>query len=108
MTKPSSTQGPRPTTPAQRDLRAIPQNSQDECYNLLLRKKLYRGPEESQTALDDCLKRYNQKRPHSGRCCYGKAHWETSQATRLLELETDLSRGGDQSDSTVLEYIVVC
>ena len=80
---------------------------QDECYCLLFRKKLYRSLEELQTDLDDWLEHYNRERPHSGRYCYGKSPWETFQATRLLALEKDLTRGGDQSDSTVLQHTAV-
>ena len=80
---------------------------QDECYSLLFRKKLYRSLEELQVDLDAWLDRYNKERPHSGRYCYGKTPWETFQQNRPLALEKDLSRGGDQSDSTTLQYSTV-
>ena len=80
---------------------------QDECYSLLFRKKLYRSLEVLQTDLDAWLEHYNRERPLSGRYCYGKTPWETFQATRLLALEKDLIRGGDQSDSTVLQHTAV-
>ena len=104
MRSPRYTAGPRPcfdiSTP--RDNRphtngtrgGFHKTLQDECYSLLFRKKLYRSPEDSQTDLDDWLESYNRERTHSGRYCYGKTPWETFQATRLLELENDLSRGG--------------
>jgi transposase InsO family protein len=50
---------------------------QDECYSLLLRKKLYRFLEELQVDLDEWLRKYNEERPHSGRYCYGKTSWRT-------------------------------
>ena len=78
-----------------------------ECYSLLVRKKPYRSLEELQTNLDAWLESYNRERPHSGRYCYGKTPWETFQVTRHLALEKDLSRGGDQSDSTVLQHTAV-
>ena len=80
---------------------------QDECYSLLFRKKLYRSLEELQTDMDAWLERYNRESPHSGRYCYGKTPWETFQASRPLALEKDLSRGGDQSDNTVLQLTAV-
>ena len=69
---------------------------QDECYSLLFRKKLYQNPKELQ-----------RERLHPGRYCYRKTPWETFQATRLLALEKDLSRGGDQSDNTILQFTAV-
>ena len=80
---------------------------QDECYSLLFRKKLYRGLEELQTDLDAWLESYNRERPHSGRYCYGKTPWETLKASKQLTLEKDLSRGGDQSDNTILQFTAV-
>ena len=50
---------------------------------------------------------YNRERPHSGRYCYGKTPWETFQASKPLALEKDLSRGGNQSDNTVLQPTAV-
>ncbi len=80
---------------------------QDECYSLLFRKKLYRSLEELQVDLDALLERYNRERPHSGRYCYGKTPWETFQQSRHLALEKDLSRGGEQSNNTTLQYSAV-
>ena len=74
----------------------------DECYSLLFRKKLYRTLEELQIDLDARLEHYNRERPHSGRYCYGKTSWETSQASKRLAFQKDLSRGGVRSDNTVL------
>ena len=57
--------------------------------------------------LDAWLEKYNNERPHSGRYCYGKTPWETFQQSRHLALEKDLSRGGDQSDNTTLQFSAV-
>lgn len=50
---------------------------QDECYNILFRKKLYRTLEELQTDVDEWLRKYNHERPHSGKYCYGKTPYQT-------------------------------
>ena len=80
---------------------------QDECYNLLFRKKLYYSLDELQVDLDAWLEKYNRERPHLGRYCYGKTPWETFQLSRHLALEKDLSQGGNQSDSTTLQQAAV-
>ena len=68
---------------------------------------MYRSLEELQFDLDAWLDKYNKERPHSGRYCYGKTPWETFQQSRPLALEKNLSRGGDQSDNTTLQYSTV-
>jgi intein/homing endonuclease len=80
---------------------------QDECYSLLLRKKLYRSLEELQVDLDEWLRKYNEERPHSGRYCYGKTSWRTFLDSKYLALEKDLSRGGDGSYTTTRAMIPV-
>ena len=80
----------------------------DECYSLFFRKMLYRSLEELQTGLDVWLESYNrEQRFHSGRYSYWKILRETFQATERQALEKNLSRGGDQSDHTVLQHIAV-
>ena len=49
----------------------------DEFYNIAFRKKIYRSLDELQVDLDEWLVKYNQERPHSGRCCYGKTPMQT-------------------------------
>ncbi len=50
---------------------------QDECYNILFRKKLYSKLEELQTDVDEWIRKYNHERPHSGKYCYGKTPYQT-------------------------------
>lgn len=45
---------------------------QDECYNIIFRKKFYNSLEEIQNDVDAWLISYNNDRPHSGKHCYGK------------------------------------
>jgi transposase InsO family protein len=50
---------------------------QNECYNILFRKKIYNSIEELQIDVDEWLRRYNTTRPHSGKHCYGKTPYQT-------------------------------
>jgi hypothetical protein len=38
----------------------------------VFRKRIYHTLDELQTGLDTWLKEYNEVRPHSGKCCFGK------------------------------------
>lgn len=49
---------------------------QDEFYAVAFRKKLYDNLEVLQQDLDQWLEYYNERRPHSGRYCYGKTPME--------------------------------
>lgn len=50
---------------------------QDEFYSIAFRKKVYQSLEELQKDLDGWLVEYNQRRPHTGRYCYGKTPYQT-------------------------------
>jgi transposase InsO family protein len=50
---------------------------QDEFYSIAFRKKVYQSLEELQKDLDEWLVEYNQRRPHTGRYCYGKTPYQT-------------------------------
>lgn len=50
---------------------------QEEFYAITFRKKLYQDLEALQTDLDEWLDYYNNKRPHSGRYCFGKTPMQT-------------------------------
>jgi transposase InsO family protein len=45
---------------------------QNEFYSIAFRKKLYGSLEELQADADAWICEYNEKRPHSGRYCFGK------------------------------------
>jgi len=49
----------------------------DEFYRVAFRKKIYSDLEMLQADLDEWLVEYNEKRPHTGRWCYGKTPMET-------------------------------
>lgn len=50
---------------------------QNECYNIIFRKKFYQTLEELQTDVDNWINKYNYERPHSGKHCYGKTPYQT-------------------------------
>ena len=49
----------------------------NEFYQVAFRTKVYGSIEELQVDLDAWLSDYNEKRPHSGRYCYGKTPMQT-------------------------------
>ena len=49
----------------------------NEFYQVAFRTKVYGSVEELQVDLDAWLGEYNEKRPHSGRYCYGKTPMQT-------------------------------
>jgi transposase InsO family protein len=57
---------------------------QDEFYSIAFRKKVYDSLEELQKDLDEWLREYNERRPHSGRYCYGKTPHQTWLASMHL------------------------
>lgn len=60
---------------------------QDECYNILFRKKLYNSLDELQTDVDEWLRKYNNHRPHSGRHCHGKTPYQTLLKASILQMK---------------------
>ena len=48
-----------------------------EFYQVAFRKKVYESIEALQADLDEWLKEYNERRPHTGRWCFGKTPMET-------------------------------
>ncbi len=47
---------------------------QDECYNIIFRKKIYTSLAELQLDVDHWVHSYNRSRPHSGKYCYAYAN----------------------------------
>jgi transposase InsO family protein len=64
----------------------------DEFYSVAFRKKVYTTIEQLQADLDEWLRYYNQKRPHSGRYCYGKTPLQTFKEAKHLADEKMLDR----------------
>jgi hypothetical protein len=44
----------------------------DEFYRIAFRKRIYGSIAELQADLDAWVETYNERRPHQGRCCFGK------------------------------------
>jgi len=65
---------------------------QDEFYSVAFRKKLYSSLEPLQDDLDSWLEEYNQRRPHSGKYCFGKTPLQTFLDSRRLAHEKQLDR----------------
>jgi len=49
----------------------------NEFYRIVFRKKVYDSLESLQADLDAWLEEYNERRPHTGRWCFGKTPMET-------------------------------
>ena len=64
----------------------------DEFYSVAFRKKLYSSLEQLQTDLDAWLEEYNQRRPHSGKYCFGKTPMQTCLDSEHLAHEKQLDR----------------
>ena len=58
---------------------------QNSSHNLL--KKIYTSLENLQEDLDEWLGYDNEKRPHSGKYCYGKTPRQTFEDSKQLALE---------------------
>src|SRR6201989_1306513 len=65
---------------------------QDEFYSVAFRKKLYSSLEQLQADLDSWLEEYNQRRPHSGKYCFGKTPLQTFLDARHLAHDKQLDR----------------
>ncbi|GFT78299.1 integrase core domain protein [Nephila pilipes] len=60
---------------------------QDECYNIIFRKKIYTSLAELQLDVDHWVHSYNRSRPHSGKYCYGKTPMQTFYGMRCCMID---------------------
>jgi transposase InsO family protein len=58
-----------------------------EFYDIAFRKKIYSSVEELQIEVDLWLNKYNNKRTHSGKHCYGKTPMQTFHDSKHIALE---------------------
>lgn len=70
----------------------------NEFYDIAFRKKIYSSLEDLQTDVDHWLVKYNERRPHSGKHCYGKTPMQTFREARHLAQEKTIPVA-QQSDS---------
>jgi transposase InsO family protein len=54
------------------------QTIQNEFYASAFRRKLYTSLDQLQADVDHWVRSYNEERPHSGKHCFGKTPWHTS------------------------------
>lgn len=71
---------------------------QDECYNILFRKKLYNNLEELQIDVDEWIRKYNYERPHSGKYCYGKTPYQTFLDSKYIANEKTIGENSKKND----------
>jgi transposase InsO family protein len=69
----------------------------NEFYQIAFRKKIYSSIEEFQKDVDEWIKQYNEKRPHSGKYCFGKTPMQTFLDS--LEIAKDKMIGYHPTDS---------
>lgn len=62
----------------------------EEFYDIAFRKKIYHSIEELQYDADEWIKKYNERRPHSGKYCYGKTPMQTFLDSKHLAKEKQL------------------
>jgi len=80
-------------------LREFHRTIQDECYNILFRKKFYRSLEELQVDVDEWINKYNHQRPHSGKHCYGKTPYQTFLDGKHIAFEKNIDDKIHQSNN---------
>lgn len=71
---------------------------QDECYNILFRKKFYSNLEELQIDVDEWIRKYNHERPHSGKYCYGKTPYQTFLDAKYIAFEKTIDENNIKND----------
>src|SRR5205085_225472 len=81
---------------------------QNEFYSIAFRKKLYGSLQELQADADAWICEYNEKRPHSGRYCFGKTPWQTFLDAKHLAQEKQLDRLTIDTSSDNLSPHSVC
>jgi len=72
---------------------------QDECYNIIFRKKFYNSLEDIQNDVDAWLLSYNNDRSHSGKHCYGKTPMQTFIDSLHIAKQKDIGSIQEISDS---------
>ncbi|QZA83022.1 MULTISPECIES: IS481 family transposase [Wolbachia] len=71
---------------------------QDECYNIIFRKKIYNSLEDLQIDVDHWLRSYNETRPHSGKYCYGKTPTQTFLNSKHIAFQKNISSMKQETD----------
>lgn len=72
---------------------------QEECYQILFRKKLYTSLQDLQQDVDAWLEAYNNERTHSGKHCFGKTPMQTFKDSIHIAKEKNIANMEGISDS---------
>lgn len=73
----------------------------EEFYDIAFRKKIYHSLDELQQDVDEWIKKYNERRPHSGKYCYGKTPMQTFLDSKYLAQEKQLDQLSKNEDNDV-------
>ncbi|WP_341819687.1 MULTISPECIES: IS481 family transposase [unclassified Wolbachia] len=71
---------------------------QDECYNIIFRKKIYSSLKDLQIDVDHWLRSYNETRPHSGKYCFGKTPMQTFLDSKHIAFQKNISSIKHETD----------
>lgn len=71
----------------------------EEFYDIAFRKKIYHSLDELQQDVDAWIKKYNERRPHSGKYCYGKTPMQTFLDSKHLAQEKQLDQLSQKADN---------
>jgi len=72
-----------------------------EFYQIAFRKKIYDSLEALQADLDEWLEDYNERRPHTGRWCFGKTPMETFKESLHIAKEKMIGYDEPVSEETL-------
>lgn len=79
----------------------------EEFYDIAFRKKIYHSLDELQRDVDEWIKKYNERRPHSGKYCYGKTPMQTFLDSKYLAQEKQLDQLSKNEDNDVNKKSIV-
>jgi len=71
----------------------------NEFYDIAFRKKIYDSLESLQADADEWIQKYNRRRPHSGKHCYGKTPMQTFKDSKPLVEQKQIPTQHNLSDS---------
>ena len=76
----------------------------NEFYDIAFRKKIYTSLEELQLDVDQWIDKYNERRPHSGKHCYGKTPMQTFREAKHLATEKTIPVAKTSDSETNLTF----
>lgn len=76
----------------------------NEFYDIAFRKKIYTSLAELQLDVDQWIDKYNERRPHSGKHCYGKTPMQTFREAKHLATEKTIPVAKTSDSETNLTF----